>query len=115
MDVIETSSWYIYLCSSCYKEIENRDGKFKCYRCSDRNVPHPYRKYESQYKNYYYCSDCNDPHPYRESTNTFLNNFRWTFHIQAKDQSGTIDILLFDREARTILPIEDFDSDEEVI
>ncbi|KAK1361517.1 hypothetical protein POM88_045991 [Heracleum sosnowskyi] len=71
--VLETIYWNFYQCSSCYKEIEPVQGLFKCYRCADRNVPHPYKN--------------------------------WKLSVEAEDNSGRIEIVLMDREARTILGI----------
>lgn len=71
--MFETTHWFFYQCSSCYKIIEPVNGVFKCYRCSDRIVPYPYQN--------------------------------WCFSIEAEDHSGKIEIVLNDREARTILGI----------
>ncbi|KAK1354041.1 hypothetical protein POM88_047297 [Heracleum sosnowskyi] len=37
--------WYIYVCTSCYREIDNENGTFKCIIC-DRNVPYPDKKFQ---------------------------------------------------------------------
>ncbi|WOG82390.1 hypothetical protein DCAR_0101554 [Daucus carota subsp. sativus] len=81
--VLETGVWFRYHCTSCYKIIEMKNGTLKCYRCSDRNVPEPY--------------------------------LRWEIHVQAEDKTGEINILLLDREIRTIFNLVVMDFDEEVI
>ncbi|KAK1366288.1 hypothetical protein POM88_041849 [Heracleum sosnowskyi] len=43
--VEETQKWYHFVCTSCYKQIENVDGKYQCVNC-DRNVPNPNKKFE---------------------------------------------------------------------
>ncbi|WOH12422.1 hypothetical protein DCAR_0831926 [Daucus carota subsp. sativus] len=53
----------------------------------------------------YRCSDRNVPEP----------DLRWEIHVQAEDKTGEIDILLLDREIRTIFNLAVIDFDEEVI
>lgn len=84
--VFDTTHWFFYQCSSCFKIIEPNNGIFHCYRCCDRIVPHPYKN--------------------------------WCFSIEAEDHSGNIEIVLMDREARTILGIyapSSITQDEETI
>ncbi|KAK1398867.1 hypothetical protein POM88_008730 [Heracleum sosnowskyi] len=45
MYVEPTEKWYIYICTSCYREIENDNGSFKCIICA-RNVPYPDKKFQ---------------------------------------------------------------------
>ncbi|KAL1824011.1 hypothetical protein ACET3Z_010789 [Daucus carota] len=74
--------WYYYECSSCYKEIEFRENILRCYRCANRYVPHPYK--------------------------------RWRLYIKVGDSSREMDVILFDREVRTILGKEASEFGDEV-
>ncbi|KAK1365087.1 hypothetical protein POM88_040648 [Heracleum sosnowskyi] len=37
--------WFEYACSSCYQTIDLVDTMFACYRCNNRDVPHPQKKF----------------------------------------------------------------------
>ncbi|KAK1394675.1 hypothetical protein POM88_013731 [Heracleum sosnowskyi] len=37
--------WFDYACSSCYQPIDPVDTMFACYRCNNRDVPHPQKKF----------------------------------------------------------------------
>ncbi|KAK1350604.1 hypothetical protein POM88_054639 [Heracleum sosnowskyi] len=37
--------WFDYTCSSCYQPIDPVDTMFACYRCNNRDVPHPQKKF----------------------------------------------------------------------
>ncbi|KAK1347227.1 hypothetical protein POM88_055050 [Heracleum sosnowskyi] len=42
---MSTNKWFEYACSSCYQPIDPVDTMFACYRCNNRDVPHPQKKF----------------------------------------------------------------------
>lgn len=92
----QTNKWFVNECTTCQREVEKLQNYFICSNCP-RTVPHPDKRYQNNTNVYQILTLQN------YIFNVCKFNIRYKINVSVKDEIGGIDLILGDRQVRTLI------------